>query len=128
LSEKFIDSLARENAQPPACDLFIGPLGHDIGAGAEDDVHMVGEDGIGQDIDPEDRGEALESCPDPFAAGLVILSRYGVETCQEGTADTALDAVHDTDFVGIEQFGPQGSRHSDSPRQSRVAERRGKGK
>jgi len=36
--------------------------------------------------------------------------------------------VDDTDIVGIEQFGTQGSRHSDSPRESRVAGRRGKGK
>jgi hypothetical protein len=128
LSEEFIDSLARENAQPPACDLFIGPLGHDIGAGAEDDVHMVGEDGIGQYIDPEDRGQAFQSNPDPLTAGFVILSRDRIQACQKGTADTALDAVDDTDFVGIEQFGPQGSRHSESPRGSRVAERGRKGK
>jgi hypothetical protein len=74
LAQEFVEPLAWEQAQPTPGDLFVGPLGHDIGTGAQDDMHVIREDGIGQDIDPEDRGQAFQSSPDPFAAAFVILT------------------------------------------------------
>jgi hypothetical protein len=66
---------------------------------------MVGEDGVGQHIEPEDRGEALQSLADPFAAEVVVPACDGVFAGQKGTSDAALDAVDDADFIGFEQFG-----------------------
>jgi hypothetical protein len=54
LAQEFVEPLAWEQAQPPPGDLFVGPLGHDIRTGPQDDMHVIREDGIGQDIDPED--------------------------------------------------------------------------
>jgi hypothetical protein len=67
-------------------------------------MHVVGQDGIGQHIEPEDRGEALQSLPDPFAAEVVVPACDGIFARQKGTSDTALDAVDDADLVGFEQF------------------------
>jgi hypothetical protein len=56
LAQEFIDPLAREQAQPPPGDLFIRPLSHHIGPSPQDNMHMVRNDGIGQNIDLEDLG------------------------------------------------------------------------
>jgi hypothetical protein len=66
---------------------------------------VVGQDGIGQHIQPEDRGETLQSLPDPFSAEVVVFACDGIFAGQKGAADTTLDAVDDADFVGFEQFG-----------------------
>jgi hypothetical protein len=54
LAQEFVEPLAWEQAQPPPGDLFVGPLGHDIRTGPQDHMHVIGENSIGQDIDPED--------------------------------------------------------------------------
>jgi hypothetical protein len=76
---------------------------------------MIGKDRIGKDIDPEDRSQSFQTGPDPFSAGRVIPTREWVISSQKGTANTALNAVDDADFVGIEQFSAQWSWHSKSP-------------
>jgi hypothetical protein len=68
-------------------------------------MHVVGKDGIGQDIHPEDGGDALKPFTDPFPTKLIVFAGEWVFSGQKGTSDTALDAVDDADLVGFEQFG-----------------------
>jgi hypothetical protein len=76
---------------------------------------MIGKDRIGKDIDPEDRSQSFQTGPDPFSAWRVISTREWIISGQKGPPDAALDAVNDTDFVGIEQFSAQWSWHDKSP-------------
>jgi hypothetical protein len=79
-------------------------------------MHMIREDGISQHIEPEDRGQALEPSPDPFATEFVILPRNRILSGKKRTSYAALDAMDDPHFVGIKQFSTQWSRHSLSSR------------
>jgi hypothetical protein len=97
--------LAWKQAQPPLGDFMIGPSRDHIRASAQDDVHVIGQDGIGQHIEPKNRGEALQSLPDPFSAEVVIFACESIFAGQKSTPHTALDAVDDADFVRFEQFG-----------------------
>jgi hypothetical protein len=54
ISEEFIDPLAWKDTQPSSGDFVVGPLGNDIRAIAQDEMQMIGEDGISENIDPED--------------------------------------------------------------------------
>jgi hypothetical protein len=41
-------------------------------------MHVVGKDGIGQDIHPEDGGDALKPFTDPFPTELVVFPAYRI--------------------------------------------------
>jgi hypothetical protein len=105
LPEELIDPLAWKQAKPSLGDLLIGPSGDYIRTRAQDDVHVIGEDGIGQHIDPKDGGKAFQPFTDPLPTELVVSPRDWVLASQKGTSDTALDAVDDPYFIGIKQLG-----------------------
>jgi hypothetical protein len=75
IPEEFIDPLAWKDTQPSPSDFVVGPLGNNIRAIAQDDVQMIGENRIGEDIDPEDRSKAFQTGPNPFSAVAVIPTR-----------------------------------------------------
>jgi hypothetical protein len=54
LAQEFVEPLAWEQAQPTPGNFLIRPLGHDIRTGPQDHMHVIGENSIGQYIDPED--------------------------------------------------------------------------
>jgi hypothetical protein len=76
---------------------------------------MIGKDRIGKDIDPEDRSQSFQTGPDPFSARRVIPTCERIISSEKGPPNTTLNAVNDTDFVGIEQFSTQWSGHGNSP-------------
>jgi hypothetical protein len=102
IAKEFIDPLAWKDAQPSPSHFVVGPLGNDIGAIAQDDVQVIGENGIGEDIDPKNRSQSFQTGPDPLSAGGVISTCERIIPSQKSTANTALDAVDNADFVGIE--------------------------
>ncbi len=111
----FIDPFARVKLQPTQGNLFIRPGGHDIGPRSQDHVKVIGEDGVGQAIDTEDRGHLFEPRTDPLSAVEVVLAGHVIDAGQEGSAYASLNAVDDADFVGIEDLSTFGSGHSTSP-------------
>jgi hypothetical protein len=78
-------------------------------------MHVVGKDGIGQDIHPEDGGDALKPFTDPFPTELVVFPAYRVLARQKRTTNAALHAMYNTDIIRIKQFSTQWSRHLVSP-------------
>jgi hypothetical protein len=78
-------------------------------------MHVVGKDGIGQDIHPEDGGDALKPFTDPFPTKLVVFPAYRVLASQKRTTYASLHAMYDTHFIRIKQFSTQWSRHLVSP-------------
>jgi hypothetical protein len=64
-------------------------------------MHVVGKDGIGQDIHPEDGGDALKPFTDPFPTELVVFPAYRVLACQKRTPYASLHEKYNTDIVRI---------------------------
>ena len=95
--------------------LEIGPVGDDIGTSTNDNVHMIGEDGVGQDIDPEDGGESFHAAADPFPAVFEVFAGNGIEPGQVGPSDASLDQMDNADRIGIKLFGTWNTGHSTSP-------------
>ncbi len=72
---------------------------------------MVAEDGVGEHIDAEDRGERFQSSANPLAAKRVIGAGLLIDPGEEGSSDASLDSVDDADVVGDELFISGGSGH-----------------
>ena len=115
LAKVFFEAAAGEKLEPALGDLPVGPRGDDVGAVAEDQVHVVGEDGIGQDVDAEYGCENLEPASYPFASRLEVPAAGGVFSGQIGLPHAALDGVDDTDFPGIKYLTSRGPWHGKSP-------------
>jgi hypothetical protein len=64
-------------------------------------MHVVGQDGIGQDIHPEDGGDALKPFTDPFPTELIVFPAYRVLTSQKRTTHAALHAMDNTYIIRI---------------------------
>jgi hypothetical protein len=62
-------------------------------------MQVIGKDGIFQDIDSIDGGEGFETLPDPFPSMGVVFPGEFIDSGEKGSADTAMGAVDDTDFV-----------------------------
>jgi hypothetical protein len=107
--------LARKDTQPSSGNFVVGPLRNHIRAIAQNDMQVIGENRIGEDVDPEDGGKAFHTGPNPFSARRVISTCERIISSEKGTTNTTLNAVNDADFVGIEQFSTQWSWHDKSP-------------
>jgi hypothetical protein len=64
-------------------------------------MHVVGKDGIGQDIHPEDGGDALKPFTDPFPTELIVFPAYRVFASQESATHAALNAMYNTNLIRI---------------------------
>jgi hypothetical protein len=74
-------------------------------------MEMIRLDSETQYIDPKASGEKLESILDPLPAMLVVLSGERIDATQKTASDTAIDAVENGDFQGIEHIGTCHASH-----------------
>lgn len=59
---------------------------------------------VSQAVNGKNTGEKLQSLPNPFSSMLEGFSADRVLTTEKGPPYTALDAVHDLDLSGINDF------------------------
>jgi hypothetical protein len=87
------DPFTRENLKPTQSDLLIRPSLGDVGSIAQNNVQVIGEDGVRQNIDGEDGGKFFDSLSNPLFAVGVIFSREIVDAAQECPANASLTDV-----------------------------------
>jgi hypothetical protein len=85
--------------------LAIGPCFHYIGTISENDVEVIGHNGVGEYIDPEYGGEFLDSLPNPFFSVGKIFPGYLVGSTEVSPTDTSLDNVEDRNFLWCKDLG-----------------------
>ena len=101
--------------QPSGDDLAIGHRFDLVGPIAEDQMVVVGEHGVGEDVDREVAGEVFQPLVEPIAPMGVVDSGGFVVAAKKATADDAIEAVIDADDMRIEDIGAFGSGHDDTP-------------
>jgi hypothetical protein len=112
VTELFIDTFTGEDLEPAKGDLSIGPGFHDIGSIAQDDMEVVGKNGVGEDIDPEDGGEFLDPLSDPFFSVGEVFSGDLVEPAEVCASDASLNDVEDRNLQWGKNLTSFRSRHS----------------
>jgi hypothetical protein len=115
----FVDPFSREYLQPTQCHLAIGPRFDHIGPIPENDMEVVGHDGVGEHIDAEDGGEFLDPLSNPFLSVGKILAGDLIEPAQLGPPHAPLHHEQDGYFVGGKDFRTFWSRYKQSP-QNRI--------
>ena len=102
--------------EPAESDFLVGPGLDDVGSGPENQVEVVGHDGVGEDIDSEDRGEDFESPSDPFPSRFVVFPGNGIFSREISSSDASLDGMDNADLIGGKLFGSGSSGHGFSSR------------
>lgn len=83
----------REEGEPTDSHIAIGPGVDDLGEDAEDDVVVIRHDGVRGDLDGEDGGEEPQPIQDPSFTVREVAVRDGVESGEESSADTPVEAM-----------------------------------
>ena len=90
---------AREESQPPPCDLLIGPEGDHIGTVAENHMDVVRHHRERRDLHAEEPGQRLQAVPNPGSAVIVRIARERIDPAEEGPAHHPLHTVINPDFI-----------------------------
>ena len=104
---------------PATRNFGVIPRGDDVGAGAQDQMKVIGEDAEPEQVDAELSGQAAEVVFDPDFAVVVILSGDRGVADENAVSDDSVHDMHDCDFVVGENFRPSESSHIRDPQQSR---------
>jgi hypothetical protein len=95
--------------------LFIAPRGNDIGAIADNDVDVVGHDGVGQNIQTITGRDFFHALLYPSTTVFEGLASERVLSTQPSTSHGALHAVINPNFMGIKKIASILSSHERIP-------------
>ena len=98
----------REDRAPAADDLERLPALGPVGAGAEDEMEMVGHGGVGDEVYGEEGRKEGEALLDPAAAVVEVLA-CGAVAAAAGEAVVDLDLVVVYGFAAGEHGAPRGA-------------------
>ena len=67
----FFKAFAGKELEPALGDLPVGPRFDDIGSRPQNQMHVIGQDGVRKDINAKDGGEYFESTSNPLATRFI---------------------------------------------------------
>jgi hypothetical protein len=83
-------------------------------------MEVVGKNGVGEDIDPEDGGEFLDPLSDPFFSVGEVFSGDIIEPAEVSASDASLNDVEDRNLQWGKNLTSFRSRHSKFPQKRTI--------